>query len=67
MGSLEFFSSRLWLGYCALVFVCLMQPLSYMLWITFLLESVIKAYFIEELYYVYVVQEFITFKLRSLV
>ena len=32
MGSLEFDFSKLWLGYCAIVFVCLMQLVSYMLW-----------------------------------
>ena len=32
MGSLDFLLSRLWLSCCALVFVCLMQSLNYMLW-----------------------------------
>jgi hypothetical protein len=32
MGSLGFLLSRLWLSSHALVFVCLMQSLNYMLW-----------------------------------
>jgi hypothetical protein len=43
MGSLEFFLFTLWLSYCALVFVCLMQALSYMLWMKEMVNDLIKV------------------------
>jgi hypothetical protein len=68
MGSLEFFFYGSWLSYCALVYGCLMQLLSSMLWLktnsmTFSLEvdiQAIKAYSNHDLYFVYVVEAFIT-------
>jgi len=48
LGQLMGFLSRLWLSYCALVFVCLMQSINYMLWMKncsmiFLLEVDFKC------------------------
>ena len=69
-GLLWVFLCGLWLSSCALVFVCLMQSMHYLLWMarkyndflirkwTWILHA-IKAYLIHEFDFVYVVEAFI--------
>ena len=68
MCSFEF-CSQLWLSYCGFFFVCMIQSVSYMLWMKkvfngFLIKKltwtlhVIKAPLVHELYFVHVVEAF---------
>jgi hypothetical protein len=72
MGYIEFCSLDCGLSYCALAFVCLMQLLSYMLWMkrmfndflirkrTWIVHVIKDHYSVHDLYFVYVVKAFIT-------